>query len=170
MSFSGKPATVYNYEVESIDGEAVKMSAFKGKVLLIVNVASKCGLTPQYKDLQAIYSEFKEEGLEVLGFPANNFMYQEPGTNTKIKAFCTSKFNVTFPMFSKISVKGKKQHPLYQFLTKKDKNGKFDAPVKWNFQKYLVGRDGQVIDWIAPGDKVTDKKVRAKIKKALKQS
>lgn len=163
------PASVHDFTMNDIDDQPIELSKYKGKVLLIVNTASRCGLTPQYEDLQATYDKYKDQGLVVLGFPANNFMGQEPGKNDKIKEFCTSKFNVTFPMFSKISVKGKNIHPLYQFLTKKEKNGKVDAPVAWNFQKFLIDKEGNVVKSIAPGDKVTDKAVVKAIEKQLKK-
>nr|WP_197043826.1 glutathione peroxidase [Aureispira sp. CCB-E] len=155
--------------MNDIDDQPVELSKYKGKVLLIVNTASKCGLTPQYEGLQATYEKYREQDLVVLGFPANNFMGQEPGKNSQIKQFCTNKFNVTFPMFSKISVKGKNIHPLYQYLTSKEQNGKFDAPVTWNFQKFLVDREGKVIKSFAPNEKVTDAKVIKAIEKVLKQ-
>jgi glutathione peroxidase len=155
--------------MNNIDGEPVSLSTYQGKVLLIVNTASKCGLTPQYKDLQNLYEEYQEQGLEILGFPANNFMAQEPGKNAKIKQFCKDKYQVTFPMFSKISVKGHEIHPLYAYLTRKEQNGVLDAPVAWNFQKFLIDRQGKVIKSFAPRDKVTDNKVLRAIKKALKK-
>lgn len=161
------PASVHDFTMDDIDGNPVELSKYKGKVLLIVNTASKCGLTPQYEGLQATYEKYKDQDLVILGFPANNFMGQEPGKNSQIKEFCTSKFNVTFPMFSKISVKGKDIHPLYKYLTSKDENGKVNAPVSWNFQKFLVDREGNVIKSFAPGDKVTDEKISKVIEKAL---
>lgn len=161
--------SVHDFTMNDINDQPVELSKYKGKVLLIVNTASKCGLTPQYEDLQATYEKYKDQDLVVLGFPANNFMGQEPGSNSQIKEFCTSKFNVTFPMFSKISVKGKDIHPLYQYLTSKEENGKFDAPVSWNFQKFLVDREGNVLQSFAPGDKVTDEKVLKVIEEALEK-
>lgn len=160
--------SIYDIQVEDINGNPVSMSDYKGKVLLIVNVASRCGLTPQYADLQAIYDAYKDDGLVVLGFPANNFMNQEPGSEETIERFCTTKFGVTFPMFSKISVKGKNQHPLYQYLTKKENNGKKDSPVAWNFQKFLVGRDGQLIRVFKPKERVRDATIKAAIRKHIK--
>lgn len=162
-------ASVHDFTMNDIDDKPVDLSIYKGKVLLIVNTASKCGLTPQYEDLQTTYEKYKDQDLVVLGFPANNFMGQEPANNSKIKEFCTSKFNVTFPMFSKISVKGKDIHPLYQYLTSKKENNKLNAPVAWNFQKFLVDRDGKVLQSFAPGEKVTDEKVVKVIEKALKK-
>ena len=162
-----KPATLYDIEVKDIEGKAVQLSKYKGKVLLIVNVASKCGLAPQYNDLQAIYEEYQDKGLVVLGFPSNDFMNQEPKKNADIKTFCEVRFGVTFPMFSKISVRGRAQHPLYQHLTQKKQNGQFNAPVRWNFQKYLVGRDGKILRVIPPTQRVKHQNVRQAIQRAL---
>jgi len=164
-----KKKSVHDFTVKDIVGNDVSLSQFKGKVILIVNVASKCGLTPQYKDLQTIYDQYSEKGFVVLGFPANNFMGQEPGSDEQINRFCTSKFGVTFPMFSKISVKGKKMHPLYKFLTSKDENGSVNAPIKWNFQKFLIDKKGKVIKSYAPGKRITDKEVCVQIEKLLKK-
>lgn len=164
-----KKKTVHDFTVKDIVGNDISLSQFKGKVILIVNVASKCGLTPQYKDLQKVYDDYSEKGLVVLGFPANNFMGQEPGSDEEINRFCTSKFGVTFPMFSKISVKGKKIHPLYTFLTSKAENGSVNAPIKWNFQKFLIDKKGKVITSYAPGKKVTEKDVCTQIEKLLKK-
>jgi glutathione peroxidase len=136
---------VYAFTMKSIDGKDVPLSEFKGKVLLFVNVASQCGYTPQYKDLEALYRTYKDRGLVILGFPANNFGRQEPGTDAEIKAFCTTTYDVTFPMFSKISVKGDDQHPLYRYLTSKAANPALAGDVKWNFTKFLVDRNGNVV-------------------------
>lgn len=168
LSAAPKPADIYDFQVLDIIGNKVPLSRYKGKVLLIVNVASKCSNTPQYEDLQALYEEYEEEGLVVLGFPANNFMNQEPGSNEEINRFCTSNYGVTFPMFSKISVKGKNKHPLYQYLTSKKENGRFNAPIKWNFQKFLVGRNGRVIRSFQPKDRVKDATIKAAIRKQVK--
>lgn len=156
----------YDFKMKDIDGKEVSLSQFKGKVVMVVNVASKCGLTPQYDGLQDLYETYKDKGFVILAFPANNFMSQEPGTNADIKTFCTSKYNVTFPIFSKISVKGDDMHPLYQFLTQKSKNGVLDAAVSWNFQKFLIGKDGKLITSFAPKTKPDD----ASIKKAIEQA
>ncbi len=137
--------SVHDFTMKSIDGADVPLARYKGKVLLIVNVASKCGYTPQYEALQELYRRYKDKGLAVLGFPANNFGWQEPGTDAEIKTFCTTKYNVTFDMFSKISVKGSDQHPLYTYLTSEDANPATAGAVKWNFTKYLVNKDGHVI-------------------------
>ncbi len=136
---------IYSFTMKNIDGAEVPLSSFNGKVLLLVNVASKCGYTPQYKDLEALYRKYKDQGLEILGFPANNFMWQEPGTDAEIKAFCTTTYDVTFPMFSKISVKGNDQHPLYRYLTSESTDPKFAGDVKWNFTKYLIDRKGGIV-------------------------
>ena len=165
-----KPKTVYDFNVQTVDGEATTLRPYKGKVLLIVNVASKCGLTPQYADLQALYDKYKDRGLEILAFPANNFLAQEPGSNSEIKQFCQSNYQVNFPIFAKISVKGKDMHPLYRYLTKKSENGRLDAPVTWNFQKFLINRQGEVLESFSPRTKVTEASVLAAIEQALKAS
>jgi len=167
-SSAPKPGDIYDIKVQDIIGNKVPMSRYKGKVLLIVNVASKCSNTYQYEDLQALYDEYQEDDFAVLGFPANNFMNQEPGSDEEINRFCTSKYGVTFPMFSKISVKGKKMHPLYQYLTKKKENGRVEAPIKWNFQKFLVGRDGKVLKAFKPTDRVNDAIIKRAIRKQVK--
>src|SRR5512144_1344263 len=133
-----------DFTVKDIDGKDVDLAkTYKGKVVLMVNVASQCGLTPQYAELEKVYETYKERGLVVLGFPANEFNGQEPGTNAEIKEFCTSKYKVSFPMFSKIVVKGEGIHPLYKFLTEKESDPAFAGEIKWNFTKFLVGRDGK---------------------------
>ena len=159
--------TVYDYTVKDIDGKEVSLGQYKGKVLLIVNVASLCGNTPQYKDIEALYEKYKSKGLVVLGFPANNFMGQEPGSDREIKQFCTKEYAVTFPMFSKISVKGKDIAPLYSYLTQKSENGVVDAKVGWNFQKFLVGKNGTVIQSVGPQTSVNNEEVMKAIEKAL---
>ncbi len=142
--------SVLDFQMRDIDGKDVKLKKYKGNVLLVVNVASKCGYTPQYEALQATYAKYKEKGFFVLGFPANNFGKQEPGSETEIKEFCTSKFHVTFPMFAKISVKGTDQDPLYSFLTSKETNPDFAGDIKWNFSKFLVDRRGKVVARFEP--------------------
>lgn len=159
--------SVHQFTMESIDGESISLEQFKGKVVLIVNTASKCGLTPQYKDLEALYQEKKDEGLVILGFPANNFGGQEPGSDDEIAAFCSKNYGVSFPMFSKISVKGDDMHPLYQFLTQKDQNGVEDSKVSWNFQKYLIDENGVLQAVISPQTSVTKDKVRDQINALL---
>ena len=167
-SLSPKPTDIYDIRVHDIIGNNVSMSKYKGKVLLIVNVASKCGFTNQYKDLQALYEEYQDDDFVVLGFPANNFMNQEPKSNEEINRFCTSKFGITFPRFSKISVKGEKMHPLYEYLTNKEKNGRVDAPIKWNFQKFLVDKNGKVIKSFRPAERVNNALIKRTIHKQVK--
>jgi glutathione peroxidase len=142
-----------DFKMESLDGTPTDLAKFKGEVVLIVNVASKCGLTPQYEQLEAVYKKYKTNGFEVLGFPANQFLSQEPGSNKEISTFCTEKYGVDFPMFSKIIVKGDGIAPLYQFLTSKETNPGMDGPIKWNFEKFLVGRDGKVVKRFDPRTK-----------------
>ncbi len=142
--------TFYEHEVNTIDGIPFDLSSLKGKKLLIVNVASQCGLTSQYKELQELYSEYGGENFEILAFPANNFGSQEPGTEKQIKAFCDTQFGVSFTMFEKISVKGKNQHPLYQWLCKEELNNQKTVSVKWNFQKFLIDEEGNWIDYLLP--------------------
>ena len=138
-------STIHEFTLNSIDGQPTPLAQFKGKAVLIVNVASRCGFTPQYVGLEAVYQKYKDKGLVVLGFPANNFLWQEPGTNEEIKAFCSTKYRVTFPMFAKVSVKGGNQAPLYQFLTDKKANPSTGGAVAWNFTKFLADRNGKVI-------------------------
>jgi glutathione peroxidase len=138
-------SSVHEFTMDALNGTPTPLANFKGKVLLVVNVASQCGYTYQYEGLQALYLKYKDQGLVVAGFPANNFGAQEPGSNAEIGAFCKSKFGVTFPMFSKISVKGSDKAPLYQFLTDKSANPKTGGEIPWNFTKYLVDRDGKVL-------------------------
>ncbi len=145
-----------DHTVQDIQGKDVDLSKYKGKVVLMVNVASQCGKTPQYKGLEALYSKYKDQGLAVLGFPANEFGKQEPGTNAEISQFCTSKYGVDFPMFSKIVVKGEGIAPLYDNLTSSEK---FGGPVTWNFEKFLIGRNGQVIARFKPGVEPDSKQV-----------
>ncbi len=144
-SGGAEPATVYDFAVTRIDGSEESLAAYRGKVLLIVNVASRCGFTRQYGGLQEAYEKYRDRGFEVLGFPANNFAGQEPGTNEEIMEFCSTKFSVTFPMFEKISVKGRDMHPLYSFLTSGGGDPARAAEVGWNFNKFLVGKDGRLI-------------------------
>ena len=139
------PGSIYDIMVKDIMGNELSLSDFEGSVLLIVNTASRCGFTKQYEGLEALYQTYKDSGFIVLGFPANNFMNQEPGTNEEIKTFCTTRFNVTFPLFSKISVKGDDIHPLYVFLTDRQSNPEFGDPITWNFNKFLIGKDGSII-------------------------
>jgi glutathione peroxidase len=162
--------SVHEFTLKDIDGNDVKLDAYKGKVLLVVNVASKCGYTPQYEGLEALYEKYKDRGLVVLGFPANEFGKQEPGTNAEIKQFCTLNYNVTFPMFSKIVVKGDGIHPLYKFLTDKQASPKTGGEIPWNFTKFLVDRDGHVIARFEPKDEPTGEKVTQAVESALADS
>lgn len=139
---------IHDITVKDIDGKEVKLSDYKGKVLLIVNVASKCGLAPQYKALEALYEKYKDNGLVVLAFPCNQFGGQEPGTNQEIKEFCSSNYSVTFPLFDKVDVNGEKRHPLYVALAGKD--SPYPGDIKWNFGKFLVGRDGKILKRFEP--------------------
>jgi len=151
--------SIYTFKVEDLEGKEFDFASLKGKKIMVVNTASKCGLTPQYKDLQALYEEYKDKGLVIIGFPANDFMKQEPGTNEEIGAFCEKNYGVTFPMMSKISVKGKEMHPLYQFLTQKAQNGLQDSDVEWNFQKYLLNENGELEKVISPRTSPKDKEI-----------
>jgi glutathione peroxidase len=161
-------SSVYEFTMNSIDGKPLPLASFQGKVLLIVNVASKCGFTPQYDGLEAVFEKYKDQGLVIVGFPANNFMSQEPGTNEEIKTFCSTKYNVKFPLYSKISVKGEDKAPLYQFLTDPGANPKTGGEIKWNFTKFLVDRDGKVIARFESPVKPDSPEVISAIEKALK--
>jgi len=176
---------IYEIPVKTIDGQETNLSDYQGKVLLVVNVASKCGLTPQYEGLQKIYSEYNDKGFEILGFPANNFMGQEPGTEDEIKTFCDTNYNVSFPLFSKISVKGSDQHPLYKHLTethpKTDVGGNSfmlklvklgqilakSNDIVWNFEKFLVSKNGEIVARFAPDVTPDDERITAKIEEEL---
>ena len=140
--FPMNETTVHSYSAQTIEGADKSLADYKGKALLLVNTASRCGYTRQYKSLEALYEKYKDRGFEVLAFPANNFMGQEPGSNAEIKEFCSLRFRTTFPLFSKISVKGKDIHPLYRYLT--EESG-FNGPIKWNFNKFLVDGKGKVV-------------------------
>lgn len=154
----------YDFSAETIDGKTQTLSDYRGQVLLVVNTASKCGFTKQYAGLQDLYEKYKERGFAVLGFPANNFGRQEPGTNEEIQQFCTSRFNITFPMFAKIDVKGSDIHPLYAWLTSHP-NGK---KVSWNFNKFLIGRDGDLIAHFGSRTAPDDEKLVSAVEQALK--
>jgi glutathione peroxidase len=143
-------ASLHDFTVTSIDGAPVPLARFRGQVALVVNVASKCGFTPQYAGLETIYRKYKDRGLVILGFPANNFLWQEPGTNEEIQAFCSTRYSVTFPMFAKISVKGGDKAPLYGFLTDKKANPSTGGEIRWNFTKFLVDRSGRPIARFGP--------------------
>ncbi|MCD9186959.1 MAG: glutathione peroxidase [Pyrinomonadaceae bacterium] len=178
---------IYEIPVKTIDGEETNLEAYKNKVLLVVNVASKCGLTPQYEGLQKLYSEYHDQGFEVLGFPANNFMGQEPGTEEEIKDFCDTNYNVKFPLFSKISVKGGDQHALYHYLTETKpetdvNDGNLEERLKgfgssrstpsevlWNFEKFLVGKNGEIVARFAPDVTAEDSRLKEKVEAELQK-
>jgi glutathione peroxidase len=164
-----KAKTIYDFTVKDIDGNDVKLKKYKGKVALVVNVASKCGYTPQYEGLQAIYEKYKAQGFVVLGFPANNFKNQESGTNAEIKEFCESKYKVTFPMFAKISVLGEDQEPLYKYLTSKETNPQYAGDITWNFNKFLVDKNGKILARFTSKDTPQSEAVTQAIEKALAQ-
>lgn len=151
--------SIHDFKVEAIDGSTFDMAQLKGKKVMIVNTASRCGLTPQYKQLQELYDQFGGDKFVIIGFPANNFMNQEPGTNEEIVEFCSANYGVTFPMMAKISVKGKDIHPLYSWLTNKSENGKMNATVSWNFQKFLIDEEGKLVDAMAPTTKPDSKEI-----------
>jgi len=163
----GAGKNVFDYTLNTIDGQPAPLSAYKGKVVMLVNVASRCGFTPQYTALEAIYEKYKDRGFVIVGIPANNFGAQEPGTDQEIKTFCQSKYNVTFPMMSKVSVKGDDKTPLYQFLTDKTDNPKTGGDIQWNFTKFLVGPDGQIITRFEPKVTPDSPEVTAAIESAL---
>jgi glutathione peroxidase len=169
FSAAASPAaeSVYEFTLKSIDGKPVSLESYKGKVLLLVNVASRCGFTPQYKGLESLYRRYKDRGLVVLGFPANNFMRQEPGTNEEILTFCKSRYDVTFPMFAKISVRGSDKAPLFRYLTDSSVNSKTGGEIAWNFTKFLVGRDGRIAARFGPATGPESKDVVAAIEQAL---
>lgn len=160
-------APVYAFTLNDIDGNPLALNTFSGKVLLLVNTASMCGNTPQYEGLQTLYERYREKGLEILAFPANNFGKQEPGTNEEIKSFCYTKYALEFPLFSKISVKGEDLHPLYHYLTTQSP---FPGEIEWNFQKFLVNRQGEVIARYRPGLKPLSSQIVEDIEQALDKS
>ena len=151
--------TIYQFKVEDLSGDTFDFSTLKGKKILVVNTASECGLTPQYEQLQAIYEKYKDKNFVIVGFPANNFGAQEPGTNQEIATFCQQNYGVSFPMMAKISVKGGDMHPVYQFLTQKAKNGLQDSEVQWNFQKYLINENGELAKVVSPRTLPTDAEI-----------
>jgi len=161
LSLVAQSSGFYDFKVKTLEGQDFDFSSLKGKKVMVVNVASKCGLTPQYKDLEDVYEKYQSENFVIIGFPANNFMNQEPGTANEIRKFCTDNYGVTFPIMEKISVKGNDMHPLYQWLTSKSKNGVRDSEVTWNFQKYLIDENGNLIEVIPPKEKPTSDKVIA---------
>lgn len=161
LSFSGidDSKTIHQFKVSDIEGQEFDLASLKGKKVMIVNTASKCGLTPQYEQLEAVYKKYKDANFVIIGFPANDFMSQEPGTDEEIASFCTKNYGVTFPMMSKISVKGSDMAPIYQFLTSKKYNGLEDSKVKWNFQKYLIDEEGHLVKVISPTTKPDDAEI-----------
>lgn len=159
---SANETTIYGFTVAALEGGSINFSDFKGKKILIVNTASKCGYTPQYKDLEALYEKYKSK-LVVVGFPANNFMNQEPGTNAEIKEFCTQNYGVSFPMAQKVSVKGSDIAPIYEWLTRKDKNGVMDAEIGWNFNKFLLDENGRLIAHFGSKVKPLDEEIISRL-------
>jgi glutathione peroxidase len=164
LALTGSPMSVYDFQVKTIDGKDVSLSTYKGKALLIVNTASKCGYTPQYKGLEALYQEYRARGLEVLAFPANEFGGQEPGSNEEIKKFCELKYKTTFPLFAKIVVKGPGQHPLYAYLTGLSANG---GEISWNFNKFLVTPEGVVVAHLPSGADPMSAEVKKQVEAVL---
>jgi glutathione peroxidase len=158
MSFA-QQTNFHSFKTKTIDGKPFDLASLKGKKVLVVNTASKCGLTPQYKDLQELYLKYGGDNFVIIGFPANNFLSQEPGSNSEIKQFCTENYEVTFPMMQKISVKGDDIDPIYKWLTSKSMNGKMDAEVSWNFQKFMIDENGNFVDMASPRTKPADEKI-----------
>ena len=156
QNFKQMKETVYQFELTDLYGKKFNMSSLKGKKIMIVNTASKCGLTYQYEILEKLYKEYKDKDFVIVGFPSNNFLWQEPGSNEEIAKFCLENYGVSFPMMEKISVKGSSMHPIYKFLTEKDRNGYKDSSVKWNFQKYLIDEDGFLVKIVSPKVKPDD--------------
>jgi glutathione peroxidase len=167
LGLSAQSKSIYDFTMKSIDGQPVSLGAYNGKVVLLVNVASKCGYTPQYKGLEAVYEKYKDRGLVIVGIPANNFAQQEPGTNEEIKQFCSNKYNVTFPMMAKVSVLGDDQTPLYSFLTGKDTDPQYAGDIKWNFTKFLFDRSGKPVARFEPAVTPDSPEVSAAIESAL---
>jgi len=168
MSTAFAASNIYEFTLNALNGTPTPLANFKGKVMLLVNVASRCGYTPQYEGLEALYTKYRDQGLIVAGFPANNFGGQEPGTNGEIGAFCKSKYGVTFSMFAKISVKGADKAPLYQFLTDQAANPKTGGEIQWNFTKFLVDRNGRVIQRFEPAVEPQSAELVAAVESALK--
>jgi glutathione peroxidase len=162
--------SIYDFSARTIDGTPKKLADYRGKVLLVVNVASQCGLTPQYKGLEALREEYGARGLDVLGFPANEFGAQEPGSEAQIKEFCETRYGVKFDMFAKVKVKGPGIDPIFEYLTSKESNPAFGGDIKWNFNKFLVGKDGALLGRFEPQVEPTSPEVKAAVEKALEQS
>jgi glutathione peroxidase len=159
--------SIYDFSARTIDGTPKKLADYRGKVLLVVNVASQCGLTPQYKGLETLHEEYGARGLEVLGFPANEFGAQEPGSEAQIKEFCDTRYGVKFDMFAKVKVKGPGIDPIFEYLTSKESNPAFGGDIKWNFNKFLVGKDGALLARFEPQVEPTSAEVKAAVEKAL---
>ena len=159
FAHGSQPGGFHDFVVKDIYGENFELSQLQGKKVMVVNTASECGLTPQFEELEALYQQYREQDFVIIGFPANNFMNQEPGNNEEIIAFCQENYGVSFPMMSKISVKGDDQAPVYEWLTKKDLNGNLDTEISWNFQKYLIDEDGRIAEVLAPRESPLSSKV-----------
>lgn len=164
---AARAESIYDFTMKTIDGQQTSLSTYRGKVVLVVNVASKCGFTPQYSALESLYEKYKDKGFVIIGVPANNFAQQEPGTDAEIKKFCSNKYNVTFPMMSKVSVLGDDKAPLYTYLTDKSTDPKFSGDIKWNFTKFLFDRDGNPVARFEPDVKPDSPEAVAAIEKAL---
>jgi len=164
---AARATSIYDFTMKSIDGQPVSLKTYSGKVVLLVNVASKCGFTPQYAGLEALYEKYKDRGLVIVGIPANNFGSQEPGTNEEIKKFCSSKYNVSFPMMAKVSVLGEDKTPLYQFLTDKSQDPQFGGDIKWNFTKFLFDRKGNLLARFEPNVTPDSPEVQTAVESAL---
>lgn len=164
ITLNAQTMNFHSFKVNDINGEAFDFKKLKGKKVLVVNTASECGLTPQYESLEKLYNEYGDENFVIIGFPANNFGGQEPGSDEEIKAFCQQNYGLSFPMMSKISVKGEDQHEVYQWLTKKSKNGVEDAEVSWNFQKFMIDEEGNYVGMIPPQESPLSKKILSWIK------
>lgn len=169
MAVLNDSKSVYQFKVKDITGKDIELSAYQGKVLLIVNTASECGFTPQYKDLEELYQLYKNKGFCVLAFPSNDFGEQEPLVGKQIQEFCSINYNTTFPIFNKIHVKGKNADPLFKFLSNKSENGSVDIAPKWNFQKYLIGKDGRVVDYYLSTTNPKSDKIKKAIEAELKK-
>jgi glutathione peroxidase len=158
-SLYSQDQSIYDFKLQTLEGEDFSFEQLKGKKVMIVNTASKCGLTPQYEELQELWEQYGGDDFIIIGFPANNFMNQEPGSDEDIKEFCTRNYGVTFPMMSKVSVKGDDMHPVYKWLTEKEQNNFEDSKVQWNFQKYLINEEGKLVKVIKPRTKPTDPEI-----------
>lgn len=157
--------SLYDFKITDIDGKEFDMSSLEGKKVLIVNVASRCGLTPQYEQLQELYTKYKDRNFIILGFPSNDFKGQEPGSNEEIKEFCSLNYGVTFPMMSKVTVIGDNKSPIYKWLTEKSENGILDAEIQWNFQKFMIDENGHIVDFVPPKDSPMSEKIITWIEK-----